>query len=170
MRTIFFRQVKSWTVAAVCNKFAVFTLWTNIMGFQWIYLGNTWHGSNKGRADRTTGTYLISVSHWICHQFLCGHIKHRETMFGNGTKFFIQTIFYQFRHRVAIDFFRFFPCNANQIFLRTVNKRREHTRRNRADVFHHICNFAAVGNNNFICFFFTQIRKFLQHFCRCTHV
>ena len=56
-RALFFGQVKARAYLAVQEKLAVPALGANIVRRQGINLGNTRHGSGKGRAYRTTRAY-----------------------------------------------------------------------------------------------------------------
>ena len=169
-RTVFWRKVKAGTNAAVCDKLAMFTLGADVVWCQRVDFGNSCHRCHKRGANRTTGTNLIPMVYAIPNQFLCNDIQHRKTMFDDRGEFAVQSLFYQFRQWVTIDFLCLSIGDSHQIFLGTVNGRRKGTVRERLNVFNLICNGIGVGNNNFVCLFFTKIGEFFQHFFRGTQI
>ena len=85
-------------------------------------------------------------------------------MLRNGGKLPVQPVVHDLRQRIAVHFFCPFPGYGGKLLLRPIDEGRKHTRRNRADLFHHICNFIGILHNHFVSLFLAQISKLLEHF------
>ncbi len=170
-RTCFIRQVKSPADFSVRKKFTVLAMRANIMRRQRIDFRNVGHRSDKGRTDRPTRPYEIAVIVGMFYQFVRNVIQDTEPVAENRCKFFFQSVFYDFRQRVAVNPVRFFITHVFQRFGRTGNLREVQCfLRHRPNIFNHFINLVGIGDNDFSGAFFAKVHKFPKHFIRSPQV
>ena len=84
-------------------------------------------------------------------------------MLVDRTELAFQTLADKFWQRIAVDLLGALPADAVELFLRALDERREHSRRDRAHLVYHIGDFICVRHHDLIRLFFAQIGKFLEH-------
>ena len=90
---------------------------------QGINLGNTRHGSGKGRTYRTTRAYQIAVFLAVCHKLLRRNIHYRKSVVDNGVKLLFKALFNHLGQIFAVGFMGGIPADIVQQLVRPLNYR-----------------------------------------------
>ena len=166
-RTVFIRHVTAGHTTEFFHlrriKITVFTVRTDIMRRQWIYLCDAGHSRRQGGTNWSTGTNQIAIIIGFPHQLLCNDIHHRISVGNNRIQLFFQPLLYNGRKIFPINLMRFFKTDISEILVRIFNYRRKLIRMNRRNFLYHISDLICICNNDLLSLFASQIRKLLQH-------
>ena len=130
-RADFVRQIEAGTDASVGYKLAVLAFRTDIVRRQGIYLGDIEHRRHERRADRPSGTDEITVADGFRDQFLRYHVQHREAVLDYRIELALQARVDYIGQRVAVDLAGAPPDYLLKLFVRTLERWRIGTLRDR---------------------------------------
>ena len=166
VRAVLRREVKARADAVGVREVVILTIRAPVVRRERIYLRNTRHRGNEGRAYRASRADEIPLTLAVPNELLRDHIENGKAVLDDRGQLLVQTLRNHVGERITVHRFCSLPANALEILLRAVHVRRKGSLREGTDIFviNPIGDHVGVLHDHLVRLFLAEIRKFLEHF------